>query len=213
MLVAPRRRLRLTLQTWLAFCTTELLLCLIPGPAVLFVVSTGLLRGRPEALSACFGILAGNAFYFGLASTGLAALIIASHDTFTALKYCGAAYLVWQGASMLLRRSEPQSASLSAPGIGAFARGFGVQTSNPKTLVFFIALLPQFIDTRAPLAGQVLVMGVSSFLIELAILATYISVAVRVRRIADSRLVRSVERVGGAVLVALGVRLALADDR
>jgi homoserine/homoserine lactone efflux protein len=203
---------RLTLHTWLAFCTTEALLCLIPGPAVLFVVSTGLSRGRRAAFFACLGILAGNAFYFGLSSTGVAALIIASHDMFTALKWCGAGYLVWQGVSMLLRRGETQPGALSVSGAGSFARAFGVQTSNPKTLVFFVALLPQFIDAGAPLAPQVLVMGASSFLIELAVLAIYISVSLRVRRIAESRLERSVERAGGAVLIALGVRIAFADD-
>jgi homoserine/homoserine lactone efflux protein len=102
---------------------------------------------------AAAGILAGNTFYFALSATGIAAVIVASHAVFGALKWAGAAYLAWLGLRMLLAR---------APGAGAaapqrpgrlcadrvFSRAFIVQAANPKALVFFVALLPQFINPR-----------------------------------------------------------------
>ena len=84
----------MTLQTWVLFCLTETVLCLIPGPAVLFVLATALRRGFPSATVAAAGILAGNTFYFALSATGIAAVIVASHAVFSALKWAGAAYLV-----------------------------------------------------------------------------------------------------------------------
>jgi homoserine/homoserine lactone efflux protein len=91
----------------------------------------------------------------------------------------------------------------------AFLRGLVVQGANPKALVFFVALLPQFIDPAGPVGMQLLVLGVSSVLIELAVLALYVALAVRARRLAGARLAAPLERVGGGLLVAAGARLAL----
>src|SRR5262250_2933634 len=85
----------MSLQTWLTFCVTETVLCFIPGPAVLFVVSVALARGTRPGLAAATGILIANAFYFALSATGVAAAILASSELFTALRWLGTAYLVW----------------------------------------------------------------------------------------------------------------------
>src|SRR5690606_26050073 len=95
-LLGPRRRrhgARMSWETWIAFCALETMLCLSPGPAVVFVVSAALGRGPRSGFAAAFGILAGNAFYFALSATGIAAIILASSALFTALKWAGAAYL------------------------------------------------------------------------------------------------------------------------
>jgi homoserine/homoserine lactone efflux protein len=196
-----------TVETWLAFCLTETVLCLTPGPAVLFVVSVALARGAPPGVAASFGILAGNAFYFVLSATGVAAVIVASNEVFALLKWAGAVYLVWLGMRMLLTKRtsievEPQ------PVHRAFTRGFLVQAANPKALVFFIALLPQFMDARGDIAHQVLILGVSSVAIELVVLLLYVGAAVKARTIAAEKLAAPLERIGGAFLVAAGARLA-----
>ena len=200
----------MSIELWIAFCVTEAVLCLTPGPAVLYVVSAAMTRGARAGLAGALGILAGNTFYFALSATGIAAVIVASSWLFSLLKWAGAAYLVWLGLRMLLRRAEP------APGVVAepptrrcFVRGFVVQAANPKALVFFVALLPQFIDPAAPVGRQILILGASSVLIELAVLALYAALAVRTRRLAGSRWSGSLERVGGGFLVAAGARLAL----
>jgi homoserine/homoserine lactone efflux protein len=197
------------LETWLAFCLTETVLCFSPGPAVLLVVSVALSRGLRPGVAASLGILGANTLYFALSAAGVGAALIASRELFLAIKWAGAAYLIWLGLRMLLSRARPgrgEPAPAAAP--RSFFRGFVVQGANPKALVFFTALLPQFIDPAAPIAKQVLILGVSSVLIEFGALTVYVLTAVRGRRLAGAYLAGPIERVGGAFLVAAGVRLA-----
>src|SRR5262245_48289523 len=161
-------------ESWLVFSATETVLCFIPGPAVLFVVSTALARGTRSGIAASLGVLAANAGYFALSATGIATVITASHDVFTALKWTGAVYLVYLGLAMLLGR--PRGAAAATPQIvrHAFLRGVLVQGANPKALVFFVALLPQFIDPGAPVVLQIVVLGTTSVIIEFFVLAVYV---------------------------------------
>jgi homoserine/homoserine lactone efflux protein len=144
----------LSVSSWVFFSGTEALLCLTPGPAVLFVISYGLSRGGRASLWANAGILAGNAFYFALSALGLGALLLASHEVFTVIKYAGAVYLVYlgvrtiRGAGLALRADDVPRAT--ADGWQTLTRGFALQAANPKALIFFVALLPQFIDATIP---------------------------------------------------------------
>jgi homoserine/homoserine lactone efflux protein len=199
----------MSLELWLAFCSTETVLCFTPGPAVLFVTSVAMARGMRAGLAGALGILAGNTLYFALSATGIAAVIVASSRLFSALKWAGAAYLVWLGLRMLLSRSRPLAEVAPQPVARSFARGFVVQAANPKSLVFFVALLPQFIDPRAPVGFQILILGTSSVVIELAVLALYAALAARARAVAGERWSGALERVGGGFLVAAAARLAL----
>ncbi|HEY1725817.1 MAG TPA: LysE family translocator [Steroidobacteraceae bacterium] len=201
----------MTSQTWILFCLTETVLCLIPGPAVLFVLGSAVRRGFSPGLTAAAGILAGNTFYFALSATGIAAIILASHRVFSLLKWAGAAYLVWLGLRLLLSRTAaPASASAPRPADNhrGFMRGFLVQAANPKALVFFIALLPQFINPAASVPWQILILGVSSVAIEFVVLSGYAALAARARHLTGARFAQSLERIGGAFLVAAGARLA-----
>ncbi|HKA15011.1 MAG TPA: LysE family translocator [Myxococcota bacterium] len=199
----------MSLELWRAFCVAETVLCFTPGPAVLFVSSSSIARGARPGLSAALGILAGNTFYFALSATGVAAVILASARLFSALKWAGSAYLVWVGLRMLLTRARPDLPALPQPVSRSFVRGFVVQTSNAKALIFFVALLPQFIDPAGPVAFQVFVLGTSSIAIEFLALSLYVALAVRARRLAGTRWSNSLERLGGGVLVAAGARLAM----
>jgi threonine/homoserine/homoserine lactone efflux protein len=199
----------MTLEAWIAFCLTETALCFIPGPAVLFVVSVALARGGRGGIAAALGIVAGNTFYFALSATGIAAVIVASSELFAVLKWCGAGYLVWIGLRMLFVRPATAAAVSPQPIHRAFVRGFVVQTANPKALIFFVALLPQFIDASASIGWQVFVFGVSSVVIELVVLCIYIAAAVKAREFAGQCLRAPLERVGGAFLLMAGIRLAL----
>jgi homoserine/homoserine lactone efflux protein len=201
----------MTVQTWLLFCVTETILCLIPGPAVLLVLSTALRGGFSRATVAAGGILASNTFYFALSATGIAAVIVTSHSVFTAIKWAGAAYLVWLGLRMMLTR--PVQPDVAPPaGTQArervFMRAFLVQSSNPKSLIFFVALLPQFISPNMGVPRQILILGITSVLIEFIVLSVYASLASRARAVAGTRFSNSLERIGGGVLVAAGARLA-----
>jgi homoserine/homoserine lactone efflux protein len=201
----------MTAQTWFLFCITELILCLIPGPAVLFVLSTALRRGFSCASTAAGGILASNTFYFALSASGIAAVIVASHAVFDAIKWLGAAYLIWLGVRMVFSRAAPHTDATGAASEirdRVFLRAFVVQSSNPKSLIFFVALLPQFISPTLSVPRQILILGITSILIEFAVLSGYAAIASRARNVAGTRFSQSLERMGGAMLIAAGARLA-----
>jgi homoserine/homoserine lactone efflux protein len=205
----------LNVELWLAFCLLEVVLCLTPGPAVLSVVSAAMRGGRGQALATALGILAGNASYFLLSATGVAALIAASPRAFAGLRWAGAAYLFWLG----LRLMWPHAAGAAVMNVqtlrsgrtwrSGVVRGWLVQISNPKALVFFAALLPQFIDPRFAAARQLLVLGISSVCIEWCVLWGYAALAARARQLARPRLVRVFEVAGGCCLLAIAARIAV----
>jgi homoserine/homoserine lactone efflux protein len=199
----------MTLHTWLLFCMTETVLCLIPGPAVLFVVSAAIGRGVRPGINATLGILAGNIVYFALSATGVAAVLVASSSLFNLLKLAGAGYLIWLGVRMLLTRAGEPAAVVASTVRQTFLRGFLVQTANPKALIFFVALLPQFINPEYAVGLQILLLGASSVLIEFCVLGVYVLLGARARQVAGAHLAGPIERIGGSFLVAVGAHLAL----
>jgi len=199
-------------EAWAFFCLTETLLCLNPGPAVLLVVSIGITRGRAHGLAASLGVLAANAVYFAVSATGLAALLNASSQAYLAIRWAGAAYLIWLGGRMLLRslRAHPEGAA-AAPTRArghSFWQGFATQAANPSLLVYFTAILPQFVDPSGPLGTQIAILAVSSFAIELAVLSGYAALSQRAGRFAAPHSRLLLERFAGALLIAAGAGLA-----
>lgn len=202
----------MTVHAWLLFCATETALCLSPGPSSLLVTSLALTQGRPTAVRAATGVLGANACYFALSASGLVAARSLSLELFLAVKWMGAAYLVWLGLRMLarsLRRrdADPPSA-LPSSGRRSFWQGFLTQGANPNLLVYFTAILPQFVDAGRALPGQVAVLAFSSFAIEFSVLSGYAALASRAGRMAAPRSRALVERLGGGFLVAAGAGLA-----
>lgn len=191
----------------LLFAATELLLSMTPGPAVLLVVSLGMRRGFASSRRGAIGILAGNAVYFALSGAGLGALLIASKRVFDVLQIAGAAYLVFIGLKMIVRPSDPDAAATTNVRESSFLQGLVTQLANPKAIVFFTALLPQFIDPTQPMTIQFLVLGVISIVVELPVLFAYGYAADR-GRAAYGKHARLVERLSGACLVAAGAKLA-----
>src|SRR5262249_16028815 len=141
-------------QLWYLFVVTETALCVVPGPAVLLVLSQALSRGTRMAAWSILGILAANTLYFVVSATCIAAVVLGSYQVFFAIKWVGAAYLVWLGLNALLGKSKLLSISgangQNSSGSRMFADGFVLQMSNPKALIFFTALVPQFIEPNAP---------------------------------------------------------------
>jgi threonine/homoserine/homoserine lactone efflux protein len=152
----------------------------------------------------------GNLCYFALSATGVAALLLASAKLFKGLQIVGALYLLLLGFQMLRPDSGKTAAAEVIAPAGArapFWRGLTVQLLNPKALIFFVSLLPQFVTTTAPVALQILVLGISSQLIEIATLAFYVAVAAQARNLGDERSARWLGRIGGALLIAIAARL------
>lgn len=193
----------------LLFAATELLLCLTPGPAVLMVVSQGIRRGFRNSTRGAAGILAGNAIYFALSAMGLGALLLASKRVFDVLQIAGAAYLALLGLKMLIKPGRIDDAEVAADtrNAGSFVQGLLTQLANPKAIVFFTALLPQFVDPTRPVATQFLILGVISILVELPVLLMYGYAAHR-GRARYGKHAPLFERLAGACLIAAGAKLA-----
>ncbi len=145
---------------WL-FCLAALALLAIPGPAVLYVVVQSVEQGRRAGLASVAGIHLGTLVHVAAATLGLSALIVASAVAFSIVKYAGAAYLVFLGIRKLLERRLPTRVTPAPePLRRAFIRGAVVNVLNPKTALFFLAFLPQFVDPdRGGVWSQALVFG------------------------------------------------------
>jgi threonine/homoserine/homoserine lactone efflux protein len=200
----------------LAFATMSFLLILIPGPSVLFVIGRALAQGRRAALTTVLGNTLGAYLLVVAVALGIGSVVERSVTVFTVLKLAGAAYLVYLGVKAWRERdSLPTSlADIRAAngGLRTFWEGFTVGVSNPKTIVFFLAVLPQFVDRgQGHVAGQMLVLG----LVFNAIAVVSDSVWGLVAATARDWFARSPRRlslvggVGGLTLIGLGVTVAV----
>lgn len=179
-----------------------------PGPAVLLVVSQGMRRGFASSRRGAAGILTGNAIYFALSAAGLGALLVASKRVFDVLQILGAAYLVLLGLKMLVMPSRQVDESTSPRGdSGSFMQGLLTQLANPKAIVFFTALLPQFVDPTQPMTMQFVILGTISIVLELPVLLLYGFAADR-GRARYRRHAPLFERLAGACIIAAGAKLA-----
>ena len=174
----------MTFKTWLLFLTMESALSLSPGPAVFYVVSQSARGGLRRTLAATAGILSANGIYFALSATSLGALIAASARFFTFAKWVGAAYLIYLGIRALRSAGMSQSVTLQAGAappdatVGqnlrrVYVGGLTLQLANPKALLFFLALLPQFIDLNSAVVPQMLILTATSMIPEFFILMSY----------------------------------------
>jgi homoserine/homoserine lactone efflux protein len=202
----------MTFSTWALFAITEGALCFVPGPAVLLVVAQGLAQGGRASIWANLGILTGNTIYFALSAAGLGAVLLASYDVFFAIKWIGAAYLVWLGVTAFFGKSSTLSVSAvrewPSP-LRMLMNGVVLQLANPKAILFFTALLPQFIDPAEPLLLQFFILAVTSVVLEFFVLLGYGMLAGRAAVAAQRpELTRWINRVSGSLLVAAGVGMA-----
>lgn len=205
----------MALEIVLVFAITEFLLSLTPGPAVLLVISQGMRYGFAPSIRGALGILSGNAIYFVLSALGLGAILIASATLFLAIKWLGAAYLIYLGVKMLLTRGgveerDTPAIAISRRAMQLFSQGLLTQLANPKALVFFTALLPQFVSASGNVFEQFLCLGVVSIAVEGPVLLAYGWLAERgQRRLPSGRLAALPDRVAGGFLIGAGVGLAL----
>ena len=192
---------------------TEAVLSLTPGPAVLYVLSQAVRRGSGKSVWASWGILSANALYFTLSATSLGAVIVASYKLFFLIKWLGAGYLVYLGVRTFFSPTSvvalPESSADPRSGARILRDGFFLQAANPKAILFFTAILPQFIDTRHNVALQILLLGISSILVEFVILFGYGQLAGRALSTARSpRFEKLTNRIAGSLLIGAGIGLA-----
>jgi threonine/homoserine/homoserine lactone efflux protein len=149
---------------WGVFVVASVVLLLTPGPAVLYIVARSVEQGRAAGLVSVLGIHLGTIVHVAAAAVGLSALVVSSALAFAIVKYLGAAYLVWIGIRTLVAKDPgPEAPAVpAAPLRRAFRDGFVINLFNPKTAIFFLAFLPQFVDpARGAVHGQILVLGLT----------------------------------------------------
>lgn len=193
----------------LAFCGVALLLAMTPGPDMALVLRNSVRGGRAAGFRTMAGISVGLVGWALATALGIAAVLAASATVFTVLKIAGGAYLVFLGLQTLwaLRQSGAAEHRVAAPAGSPFRQGFVTNILNPKLAVFFTTLLPQFVSPDDPYVAKSILLALLFTAIGLAWLTFYVLI---VDKVARSRAFRvGVEAVSGAVLVALGVRLAL----
>jgi threonine/homoserine/homoserine lactone efflux protein len=202
-------------ELFIAFLATTAIFAYIPGPAMLYAAAQTIARGRGAGLMASLGIHLGCYVHVIAAAAGLSVLFHAVPMLYMAVKFAGAAYLIWLGISLFRAKAQGE---VALPGIEvksgrrAFFESLSVEGLNPKTAIFFMAFLPQFIDASAafPVWVQFVILGTivnlmfSSADIVCVILAG--AVISRLRR--SSHAQRLMQRAGGAMLVGLGAHLA-----
>ncbi len=198
-----------------AFVALAGVIVAIPGPSVMLIVKSTILRGRRASMLVAVGVLCGDLVWAAAAVVGITALIVASRPAFEVLRLAGAAYLIYLGLRLLLARSRQLDVRETAAGAAArssrraFGEGLLCELSNPKSLIVFTSLIPQFLSHHAP-AGEVAIFGLLFALLGFLSLSIYAAVlgvthrAVRRRRVPDLLL-----RASGGLLVIFGVGLVV----
>ena len=201
-------------MSFLAFVTAAVVLAITPGPGIAYVVSRTVAGGRSEGLASCFGTGIGGMLHVVAAALGLSLIVAQSAVAFNLIKYLGAAYLVYLGIRLLLRKDQALSVEpVASQGVRrALFAGIVVEALNVKTALFFLAFLPQFVSPSEPLLSQLVLLG--SICVALNTLVDVIAVFAADRLLmsgaARAARARLLTRVSGGTMLALGAYLALA---
>jgi threonine/homoserine/homoserine lactone efflux protein len=200
----------MALDLWLTFIAASFVLLIIPGPTVLLVLSYALTQGKRVAIAIALGVAVGDFIAMTASLLGLGALVLASAELFLALKWLGAAYLIYLG--LRLMRSTPQPLVATRPdpnpksGRDVFGHAVAVTSLNPKTIAFFIAFVPQFIRHDQPIAPQLSILIASFITLGTLNALAYALLADRLRsRIGHTSILKWITRIGASTLIGMGI--------
>ncbi len=201
---------------WVAFLVASILFIQVPGPSLLFTIGRALTVGRREALLSVVGNAIGLLAQVCLVGVGLGAVVAASATAYTAIKVLGAGYVIWLGIQAIRHRSDARQAMSQAAPVrrGHPVRiGFTVGATNPKTIVFFVAFLPQFTDPSGPVAAQTLALGLVFGLLAVASDSIWALAAGAARDWFARRPTRldTLSAAGGTMMIGLGATMLSLD--
>jgi len=206
----------IALQSWLAFLAASAVLLVIPGPTILTVISYCLTQGRRAAVPLVAAVALGDSTALALSILGLGSVLAASSVTFTVIKTLGGVYLLWLGVRMIRagfneRAMASAAASTRISRRRLFLNTYAVTATNPKGIIFYMAFLPQFLDTAFPVAGPMFILAgtfVALAIINATLYVTFASGAATL--LASGNAGRVFNLGGGSVLSAAGLWTALA---
>jgi threonine/homoserine/homoserine lactone efflux protein len=197
------------------FAMAALILLLIPGPAVLYIVTRSVTQGTRAGFVSILGLSTGTIIHVAAAAAGLSVLLATSALAFQVVKYAGAAYLVYLGIQKF--RASPESAVVELrtdKPARIFVDGIIVTLLNPKSVLFFFAFLPQFISPARPAAPQILALGGLFLLLSMVTDSCYVFLAGSLRKLLrSSRQTNWGQYVAGTIYIGLGVAAAFAGQR
>jgi threonine/homoserine/homoserine lactone efflux protein len=203
---------KMSVEVWLLYVTTVLAFMATPGPSHLLMLSNAMSHGFKPSLATAVGDLSANALQMLAAGLGLAALLVASQGALSTIKWLGAAYLFWMGVRMIRRASSTQTNTKPAPTPKLkilWLQGFVTSAANPKAVVFFAALFPQFISADHPFALQFTILSLTYIAIDGTFLASYGAGAGWLANRLKGRAAALLDRIGGMFLIGAAVLLGL----
>jgi len=202
----------MSLEIWLTYLATVLAFMITPGPSHLLMLSNSLTYGFRPSLATAAGDLTANAFQMLAAGLGLAAILVASQNALTIVKWLGVVYLAWMGVRMWRRADRAKStanAAHSASLASLWMQGFLTSAANPKAVVFFAALFPQFIDPNSTFIPQFFALSITYLIVDGTFLASYgISASWLASKLAG-KVTAKVNRFGSVFLIGAAFLLAL----
>jgi threonine/homoserine/homoserine lactone efflux protein len=201
---------------FLLFFAAAFLLAITPGPGIFYVLARTLAGGRREGFQSSFGTFFGGLFHVFAAALGVSAILAASAVAFHTVKYAGAAYLVFLGIRMIRSRNAELPADTSAPAGNAFRQGILTEALNPKTALFFLSFIPQFIAAdRGHIFLQFAALGILSVSLNTAADLLVVSLATPIeRKLESSATFRRRQRTAsGLGMIGLGAYVALSDAK
>jgi homoserine/homoserine lactone efflux protein len=197
---------------YLIFLVTTVMLILVPGPAAITVAAQGATHSSNKAFLGILGVASADVFFFALSATGIASLILASNLLFLTIKWFGVAYLLYLGISALFSKSgviKIDAKTKQHCRKKLFSQGLVVQLANPKALMYFSALLPQFIDPSEPIIPQMALMGASCLLADILVYSLFSRLGERIaKQKLKSWVVTVINKAAGITLVSTGIRMA-----
>jgi len=206
-----------TSSQWLAFLVASILFIQVPGPSLLFTIGRALTVGRRDALLSVVGNALGLVGQVSLVALGIGAVVAASAAAYTVIKLCGAAYVVWLGVSAIRHRGDARLALRNPerlpPRAHAVRTGFVVGVTNPKTIVFFAAFLPQFTSESGPAALQSVLLGIVFGILAVCSDSVWALGAGKARDWFARKPHRldKLSASGGAMMITMGVTLAVSE--
>ncbi len=206
----------MALSVWVAFLAATIVLCVSPGPGALSSMSSGMRYGWSRGMWNVLGMQAATLLNITVIALGLGAILLASKTAFEILKWCGALYLVYLGIMKWREQALPFDAQAAAAADhsdgtakGVFMQGLLVNLTNPKGLVFLLAVLPQFVDPHQPQALQYVILAATLVTVDLIVMGCYTGLAAKVLRLLkDPGHIRWTNRVVGSLFVGAGAALA-----
>ncbi|MDC0611069.1 LysE family translocator [Vibrio sp.] len=205
------------LTTWLIYVSVTSILIFTPGPSALLCISDGLKYGKKRSVATVLGGATAAMILMSISAAGLGAILVASEKLFFILKNLGAVYLIYIGlqswrhtGSIAQFRAEQPTEQIDIAWLTLFKKGFMVGISNPKDLLFFIALFPGFIDTSSPHVEQYVILALTWFILDCSFMFMYSVIGNKCSRwLFNHKNMRRFNRVVGAIFISLGSTLAI----